>query len=414
MLTSVTKSIKWNLQDIRKQFPSLEQKVHGNKQLVYLDNAATTQKPQPVLDALIQHYQYSNANVHRAMHVLADRATEALEQTRKTVQTFINAPEAQEIIFTSGTTASINLVASSYGQKFIQAGDEIIISHMEHHANMVPWQMLCEIKGAILKVIPVDDHGQLIMPAFEELLTTKTKLVAIAYVSNNLGTINPIQEIIAKAHDVGAKVLIDAAQAAPHLPIDVQKLNCDFLTFSAHKAYGPTGVGILYGKRALLEAMPPYQGGGEMIKEVTLLKSTYNDIPYKFEAGTPNIANIIAFRVALEFIQQIGWENISKHEEYLTRYTQNLLSQVDKIGLIGTAPNKIGIVSFIIQDMHHLDVGMLLDAKGIAVRTGHGCAQPLMHRFGIDGMVRASLAIYNTVEEIDYFADTLNKLIYKN
>jgi len=410
MITSTPQSIIWTAQEIRRQFPSLEQKVYGSKPLVYLDNAATTQKPQTVLDALIQHYNYSNANVHRAMHVLADRATEALENSRKTVQKFINAPVPEEIIFTSGTTASINLVASSYGQVYIQPGDEIIISHMEHHANIVPWQMLCQAKGAHLKVVPIDDRGELIMSAFEQLLTEKTKLVAVAYASNNLGTINPIHEMIAKAHDAGALVLIDAAQAAAHLPIDVQSLDCDFLAFSAHKAYGPTGVGILYGKRALLERMPPYQGGGEMIKEVTLLGSTYNDIPYKFEAGTPNIADIIAFRAALEFIQHIGWEYINSHELQLINYAQELFSKLDKVKMVGTISNKIGIISFNIATIHHLDVGMLLDAQGIAVRTGHGCAQPLMQRLGVEGIVRVSFAVYNTFEEIDYLATAVAKI----
>ncbi|MHB9147833.1 MAG: aminotransferase class V-fold PLP-dependent enzyme [Candidatus Amoebophilus sp.] len=414
MITSTPQSIIWTPQEIRRQFPSLEQKVHGSKPLVYLDNAATTQKPQTVLDALIQHYNYSNANVHRAMHVLADRATDALENTRKAVQKFINAREAEEIIFTSGTTSSINLVASTYGQTFIQPGDEVLISHMEHHANIVPWQMLCQTRKAHLKVIPIDDRGELIMSAFEQLLTAKTKLVAVAYASNNLGTINPIQEIIAKAHHAGALVLIDAAQAAAHLLIDVQSLDCDFLAFSAHKAYGPTGVGILYGKRALLEQIPPYQGGGEMIKEVTLFSSTYNDIPYKFEAGTPNIADIIGFRAALNFIRNLGWSIINKHERELTSYTQHLLGEIDRIRLIGTATDKVGIVSFTVDKMHHLDVGMLLDAQGIAVRTGHGCAQPLMQRLGVEGIVRVSLAIYNTFEEIDYLATALSNIICKN
>ncbi|OJW71390.1 MAG: cysteine sulfinate desulfinase [Candidatus Amoebophilus sp. 36-38] len=414
MLNSLSKSTRWDVQKIRKEFPGLEQVVHGNKQLVYLDNAATTQKPQVVLDTLIDYYRYSNANVHRAIHILGDRATEALEETRKAVQKFINAPEAEEIIFTSGTTASINLVASSYGQRFIQAGDEIIISHMEHHANLVPWQMLCQSKGANLKVIPIHERGELDMDAFERLLSSKTKLVAITYVSNNLGTINPIQEMIAKAHTMGAIVLTDAAQAVPHFSLDVQELDCDFLAFSAHKAYGPTGVGILYGKRALLESMSPYQGGGEMIKEVTLSKSTYNDIPYKFEAGTPNIANIIAFKAALKFIQDIGWDHIKKHEENLTKYTQKLIGQLDRVRLIGTAPDKVGIVSFVIDSMHHLDVGMLLDAQGIAVRTGYGCSQPLIQSLGLDGIIRVSLAMYNTVEEIDYLVGALTKLIHKN
>lgn len=401
----------WTPQLIRQQFPSLEQHIHNNKPLIYLDNAATAQKPQAVIDALVTYYHTSNANVHRAMHVLAERATNALEETRKAVQHFIHAPEAAEIIFTSGTTASINLVASSYGQRYIGPGDEIIISEMEHHANIVPWQLLCEAKGAHLQVIPIDDQGELIMTEFEKLLSPKTKLVAITYVSSNLGTVNPISQLVKQAHVVGAVVLVDAAQAAPHIPIDVQSLDCDFLAFSSHKLYGPTGVGILYGKRAILESMPPYQGGGEMIKKVTLHRSTYNELPYKFEAGTPNIANIIAFRPALELIQSIGWDYMIQHEQRLLDYADRLLTDLDQVRLISTAPSRVGIIAFNISTMHHLDVGMLLDAQGIAVRTGHGCAQPLMERLGVDGIVRASIGIYNTEEEIAYLAEKVARLI---
>lgn len=400
----------WTPQLIRQQFPSLEQHIHGNKSLIYLDNAATTQKPQAVLDALVAYYHTSDANVHRAIHALAERATNALEETRKAVQQFIHAHEAAEIVFTSGTTASINLVASSYGQRFIQAGDEIIISEMEHHANIVPWQLLCEAKGAHLRVIPINDQGELIMTEFEKLLGPKTKLVAIAYVSNNLGTVNPIPKIVKQAHAVGAVVLVDAAQAAPHMPINVQSLDCDFLVFSSHKLYGPTGVGILYGKRAILESMPPYQGGGEMIKKVTLSRSTYNELPYKFEAGTPNIANIIAFQAALELIQSIGWDYIIQHEQRLLDYADRLLRKLDQVHLMSTAPNRVGIIAFSIPGMHHLDIGMLLDAQGIAVRTGHGCAQPLMERLGVEGIVRASIGIYNTQKEIAYLAEKIAQL----
>ncbi|MEM7055695.1 MAG: SufS family cysteine desulfurase [Bacteroidota bacterium] len=408
-MTLASQHNEFDVQKIRAQFPALQQTIHG-KPLIYLDNAATTQKPQAVLDALLHYYQYDNANVHRSIHTLADRATEALEVTRKHVQQFIHAAEPEEIIFTAGTTAGINLVASSYGQKFVQAGDEVIISHMEHHANIVPWQMLCQAKGATLRVIPISDTGELTIPAFEELLTPKTKVVAVNYVSNTLGTINPIQELITKAHAQGAVVVVDAAQAAPHLTIDVQDLDCDFLAFSAHKAYGPTGVGVLYGKSALLASMPPYQGGGEMIREVTLDKTTYNDIPYKFEAGTPNIADIIAFRAALVFISEVGQEVISKHEDQLLNYAHNQLSTFNKIRLIGTALHKIGVISFVIEGMHHLDAGMLLDAQGIAVRTGHGCTQPLMHRFGVGGVIRASFAIYNTMEEVEQFVAAVAKI----
>ncbi len=394
---------------VREQFPALHQTVHG-KPLVYLDNAATTQKPQVVLDALLAYYQQDNANVHRAVHSLADRATTALEATRKSVQQFIHAAQPAEIIFTSGTTAGINLVASSYGQRFLQAQDEVLISQMEHHANIVPWQMLCQSKGAHLKAIPISDTGELNMEALDTLLTPRTKIVAITYVSNNLGTINPIQEIIAKAHAQGAIVVIDAAQAAAHIPIDVQALDCDFLSFSAHKAYGPTGVGVLYGKSHLLETMPPYQGGGEMIKEVALDGFTYQDIPYKFEAGTPNIADIIAFQSALSFIKELGYEAIHRHEQQLLNYAHNQLSMLPNIQLIGTAAHKIGIISWVIPGMHHLDAGMLLDAQGIAVRTGHGCAQPLMQRLGVEGIIRASLAVYNSLEEIEKLVATIEKL----
>lgn len=401
----------WTPELVRQQFPSLGQRVHG-KPLIYLDNAATTQKPQAVLDALLQHYHTSHANVHRATHALAEKATNALEETRKAVQAFIHAPEAAEVIFTSGTTASINLVASSYGQRFIQPGDEIIISEMEHHANIVPWQLLCEAKGAHLRVIPINDQGELIMTEFDKLLGPKTKLVAITYVSNNLGTVNPIAQLIKQAHAVSAVVLVDAAQAVPHMPINVQNLDCDFLAFSAHKMYGPTGVGVLYGKRAILESMPPYQGGGEMIKKVTLSTTTYNELPYKFEAGTPNIANIIAFRAALELLQSIGWDYIIQHEQRLLNYANRLLRELDQVKLMSTAPNRLGIIALHIPTMHHLDIGMLLDAQGLAVRTGHGCAQPLMERLGVEGIVRASIGIYNTEQEIAYLAEKVAQLTH--
>ncbi len=398
-----------DIQKIRDLFPALHQKVHG-KPLVYLDNAATTQKPQAVLDALMHYYQQDNANVHRATHELAERATSALEVTRKRVQQFIHAADAAEIIFTQGTTASINLVASSYGRTYVQAGDEVIISHMEHHANLVPWQMLCQAQGATLKVIPISDTGELLLPAFEKLLTPRTKVVAISHVSNTLGTINPIEEIIQRAHAQGAIVVVDGAQAIPHLPINVQKLDCDFLAFSAHKAYGPTGVGFLYGKKALLESMPPYQGGGEMIQEVTLTHTTYNELPYKFEAGTPNIAGIIAFQEALNFIQQIGYKNIRTREKKLLDWGLELLNSLDKVQIIGNAANKASIIAFTIKGIHHLDAGMLLDAYGIAVRTGHSCTQPLMERFGVEGVIRASIAIYNTQEEIEHFVSIVEQI----
>lgn len=398
-----------NIDQIRGQFPTLQQTVHG-KPLIYLDNAATTQKPQRVLDTLAHYYQYDNANVHRGMHTLAARATEALEGTRVAIQQFIHAREAAEIIFTAGTTASINLVAATYGHTHVQAGDEVIISHMEHHANLVPWQMLCQSKSAQLKVIPISPTGVLQLSTLEKLLTPKTKIVAISYVSNTLGTVNPLQSIIQQAHAQGAIVVVDAAQAVPHLPINVQDLDCDFCAFSAHKAYGPTGVGVLYGKRALLENMPPYQGGGEMIQRVTLTHSTYNVLPYKFEAGTPNIANIIAWQPALHFIKQVGYVNLKVHEDSLLACTTDLLRAIKRVRIVGTAPQKVGIVSFTIDGMHPLDVGMLLDAQGIAVRTGHSCTQPLMDFFEIEGVIRVSFAIYNTQEEVAQLVESIAKI----
>ncbi len=410
---------KLNIESIRKQFPVLHQNVNG-KQLIYFDNAATTQKPLSVINAIKDFYEHDNSNIHRGVHTLAERATSAFEATRKTVQQFINSKESEEIIFTKGTTDSINLVAQTFGKANLKAGDEVIISAMEHHSNIVPWQMICEEKGAILKVIPINDAGELLMDdpiaiGFEKLLSPKTKIVSVVHVSNALGTINPIKNIIEKAHAVGAKVLIDAAQAVSHLDIDVQQLDCDFLAFSAHKLYGPTGVGILYGKRELLESMPPYQGGGEMIKEVTFAKTTWNDIPYKFEAGTPNIADVVAFKYAIDFVNDIGKNEIRNYENELLKYFVETLYATslteDKIKLIGTSKNKVSVQSFTINGMHHFDVGMMLDAKGIAVRTGHHCTQPLMQYFGIEGTVRASFAVYNTKEEIDVFVEALERLV---
>lgn len=403
---------QFDVQKIRKHFPALQQTVHG-KPLIYLDNAATTQKPRAVLDALIHYYEHDNANVHRGVHTLAERATTSLEATRKCVQEFIHAAEQEEIIFTSGATAGINLVANTYGQAHIHAGDEIIISHIEHHANIVPWQMLCQARGATLKVIPVNDTGQLMLSDFDALLTPKTKLVAIGQVSNTLGNIHPVKEIIQKAHAQGAIVVVDAAQAIAHLPIDVQALDCDFLVFSAHKIYGPTGVGILYGKKALLEHMPPYQGGGEMIQEVTLTDTTYNELPYKFEAGTPNIAGIVALKAAISFIKEIGYARIRTHEDKLLAYIHASLGQVPKVQLFGSPADSTCIAAFAIEGLHHLDVGMLLDAHGIAVRTGHSCTQPLMDRLGISGIVRASMAIYNTEEEIKQLAEVVETMARK-
>lgn len=403
-----------NIESIRKQFPILHQEVNG-KPLVYVDNAATTQKPQSVIDALQRYYTTDNANIHRAAHTLAARSTEMFEDTRKTVQQFINAAEVEECIFTKGVTEGINLVAQTWGRKFLQPGDEVIITAMEHHSNIVPWQLICEEKGAILKVIPINDAGELLMDEYSTLLSSKTKFVSCVWASNSLGTINPVEQIIQKAHAVGAKVLLDGAQAGSHLTIDVQALDCDFLVLSSHKLYGPTGVGVLYGKRELLESMPPYQGGGEMIKEVTFERSTYNDIPYKFEAGTPNIGDVIAFKYALDFVNELGKENIATHEYALLKYFVegiNLINQSTNqpVTLIGTAQNKVSVQSFVINGMHHFDAGMMLDAKGIAVRTGHHCTQPLMQRFGLEGTIRASFSVYNTKEEIDIILEAIGKL----
>jgi cysteine desulfurase / selenocysteine lyase len=406
------KEIKLNIEAIRAEFPILDQKVNG-KQLVYLDNAATNQKPQRVIDALLGHYQKDNANIHRGIHTLAERSTAAFEATRATVQTFINANEVEEIIFTKGTSESINLVAASWGRKFLNAGDEVLISALEHHSNIVPWQMICEEKGAILKVLPINQNGEIILDAMDSLLSEKTKMVAVNHASNSLGTINPIKTIIDKAHAVGAKVLIDGAQATSHLNVDVQDLNADFYAFSAHKMYGPTGLGVLYGKRTELEKMPPYQGGGEMIKDVSFEKTTYNDIPYKFEAGTPDIANVIAFKSAIEFINELGKENIATHEAELLAYASSELKKIKGIRLIGEAREKVGVLSFIVEGVHHFDLGMWMDAKGVAVRTGHHCTQPLMDFYGIEGTVRASFSVYNTIGEIDIFVDALKSTIEK-
>jgi len=394
---------------IRSLFPILHQEVNGNP-LIYFDNAATTQKPVAVLDAIQQYYEKDNSNIHRGAHTLADRATRQYEETRESVKTLLNARETAEIIFTRGTTESINLVAKTFGPKFIQKGDEILISTLEHHSNIVPWQMLCEQTGAILKVIPITDAGELVMDEFEKLLSSKTKLVSIVHASNALGTINPAKKIIEAAHAVGAKVLLDGAQSASHLEVDVQDLDCDFLAFSAHKLYGPTGLGVLYGKRALLEEMPPFLGGGEMIREVTFEKTTYNTIPFKFEAGTPSIAEVIAFKPALDFITSTGKANIHHHENDLLQYAVELLLDVKGVIPVGTAAEKIAVFSFSIQGMHPFDVGQLLDAKGIAVRTGHHCTQPLMHRLGLEGTVRASFAVYNTRAEVEVFAQAVTKI----
>lgn len=405
-----TASSPIDVEAIRKQFPVLHQQVNG-KDLVYFDNAATSQKPQCVIDALIGYYTGYNANIHRGIHTLAEKATQAYEATRETVRQFINAESADEIIFTRGVTESINLVAATFGKAFVKEGDEIIISTLEHHSNIVPWQLVCEATGAQLKVIPILRSGELDMEVYRRTLSPRTRLVATNHASNSLGTINPVKEIISLARAAGAAVLIDGAQAGAHLEIDVRDLDCDFYCLSAHKMYGPTGTGILYGKRAWLEKMPPYQGGGEMIKDVTFEKTTYNDLPYKFEAGTPNIADVVAFKTAIEFIQNIGRENIAAHEQDLLHYATERLQKIKGITLVGTAAHKVGVVAFTVKDIHHFDVGQMLDTRGIAVRTGHHCTQPLMECYGIEGTVRASFAVYNTKAEIDKLAEGLERVI---
>lgn len=410
METLTTISPVFDVQSIREFFPILNRELN-NKLLVYLDNAATSQKPQVVIDALSSYYSNYNANIHRGIHTLAEEATAAYESTRVTVGKFINATFPEEIIFTRGATEGINLVAYTWGRQNINTGDEIIISGMEHHSNIVPWQILCEEKQAILKVIPVTDEGELDMEAYKNLLSSKTKLVSVVHASNSLGTINPVKEIIDSAHRVGAVVMIDGAQSTVHLDIDVQQLDCDFFAFSGHKVYGPTGVGALYGKNELLESMPPFMGGGEMIKEVTFEKTTYADLPYKYEAGTPNIADTVALKSALDFINETGKDAIRKHENDLLKYATTQLEALPGLRIIGKAKEKVSVVSFVIKNIHPQDIGVLLDNQGIAVRTGHHCTQPLMARFQIPGTVRASFAMYNTKEEIDNLVSGLQKAI---
>ena len=399
-----------DIQAIREQFPILKEKVH-NKNLVYLDNAATAQKPRSVIQALQNYYESYNANIHRGAHYLAAKATEIYEQTRYKVAKFLNATSPDEVVFTKGTTEGINLVASTFGRRFIGEGDEIVISTMEHHSNIVPWQMLCEEKGAILKVIPINEAGEIIFEEYEKLLSPHTKLVSVVHISNALGTINPIKKMIEKARQVGAKFFVDGAQGAVHLDIDVQDLDCDFYAFSGHKVYAPTGIGALYGKREILEAMPPYHGGGEMIKEVSFEKTTYNDLPFKFEAGTPNIADVIAFAKALDFVQGLGKSNIAIYEHKLLEYGTKRIQEIEGLKIVGTATDKAGVISFVFDDIHHSDVGTLLDTQGIAVRTGHHCTQPLMKRLGLSGTTRASFAVYNTFEEIDALIVGLQKAV---
>lgn len=398
-----------DIQNIRAQFPILHQEVNG-KPLIYFDNGASSQKPQAVIDSLVNYYSKDHANVHRGVHTLSQRATDQFEEVRRKTQAFVNAKNDYEVIFTRGTTEAINLVASSF-KVFLEEGDEVLISAMEHHSNIVPWQIACEETGAILKVIPIDDKGQIIMDQFDELLTGRTRMVAINHVSNSLGSINPVEEIIAKAHKVAAAVLIDGAQSCPHMKIDVQDLDADFYCFSSHKMYGPTGIGVLYGKEEWLNDMPPYQGGGEMIDTCTFEDTTFNELPFKFEAGTPNIADTIAFGAAIDWMNEIGIENIAAWEHDLLEYATEKLSEIEGIRFIGQAEKKASVISFLVGDIHPYDIGTILDQLGIAVRTGHHCTQPLMDYYHIPGTVRASFAVYNTKEEIDQFVTALKRAV---
>jgi cysteine desulfurase/selenocysteine lyase len=398
-----------DINKIRQDFPILDEKVNG-RDLVYFDNAATTQKPFVVLEALANYYGHYNANIHRGIHFLAEKATSAFEDSRTTIQKFLNAAHKEEIIFTYGTTDGINLVAQTYGRKFLKEGDEIIISTLEHHSNIVPWQMLCEENGCVLRVIPIDDNGDLILEEYEKMLSEKTKFVSVIHVSNSLGTINDVKFIAEKAHAVGAKVLVDGAQASSHFTIDVQDLDADFYVFSAHKIFGPTGMGVLYGKSDILNAMPPYRGGGEMIKEVTFEKTTYNELPYKFEAGTPNIADVVAVKFAIDYINDLGKENIAAYEDELLKYATEKLSEIGGLRIVGQAKEKVSVVSFVLDGIHPQDVGVILDQQGIAIRTGHHCTQPLMNRLGLPGTSRASFAVYNTKPEIDKLVAGIHKV----
>lgn len=398
----------FNVEQIRKDFPNLHVQIHG-KPLVYLDNAATTFKPNAVIDAVANHYRTQTSNVHRGIHTLSEKATAAFENSRQKVKNFLNAKESREIIFTRGTTEAINLVAASYGRTFLKAGDEVIISEMEHHSNIVPWQILCEEKGCVLKVIPFDDRGELLYEEFERLLGPKTKFVSIVYISNSLGTINPVEKMIAAAHRLGVPVLVDGAQAVGHRRIDVQALDCDFFAFSGHKLFGPTGIGALYGKAEYLERMPPYHGGGDMIASVTFAKTTYNVLPYKFEAGTPNVADAIGLGAAIDYVESIGCEAMGEHEQQLLEYGTQALTCIKDLRLIGTARDKASILSFVLPQMHAHDLGTLLDQEAVAIRTGHHCTQPVMQHFKIPASARASLAFYNTQAEIDKLVEAIEK-----
>ena len=398
------------LTKIRDDFPILKSRIN-NHQLVYFDNAATTQKPQSVIDGISNYYKSYNANIHRGIHSLAEKATEEFEETRSLIKEFINASSENEIIFTRGTTEGINLISSSLSKFYFNEGDEIIISEMEHHSNIVPWQMIADENKLNLKVINVSENGEIDMDHFNSLISEKTKLVSIVYISNTLGTINPVKKIIEKCKENNILSVVDGAQSSAHKKIDVTDLNCDFYVFSAHKMYGPTGVGVVYGKEEILEKMPPYMGGGEMIKDVSFSNTSYNNLPYKFEAGTPNIGDVIGFKEAINYIKNIGIDDIETYEISLKKYTEDALKKIDGIKVVGTAKDKVGIFSFTTEKVHYYDLGLLLDAKGIALRTGHHCTQPLMDKYSLDGTARLSLAIYNSTEEVDYFVESLSNLI---
>ena len=406
----VVDSLDFDVERVRADFPLLRQQVNG-KPLVYLDNGATSQKPQCVIDELVRYYTTENANVHRGVHTLSQLATDDYEGARSKVRRFLNAADDREIIYTRGTTEGINLVAQTFGRQNVGPGDEIVVSNMEHHSNIVPWQMLCEEKGAVLRVVPIDDSGELLMDEYEAMVGPRTKLVSITHVSNALGTVVPVERIVGIAHAQGVPVLLDGAQAVPHMPVDVRRLDCEFYVFSGHKLFGPTGIGILYGKGEILEALPPFQGGGEMIKSVTFEKTIYNDLPYKFEAGTPHIAGAIGLGAAIDYVQALGFEGIEAHEAELLEYGARALSAIEGLRIVGTAHHKAGILSFTLENIHPHDIGTILDEQGIAVRTGHHCAQPVMQRFQIPATARASMAFYNTKHDIDALVHGLDRVI---
>lgn len=401
--------MSYNVEEIRQDFPILQREVYG-RPLIYLDNAATTQKPRSVVEAISNEYYSTNANVHRGVHFLSQKATDLHEAARERVRQFINARSTAEVLFTRGTTESLNLVASSFGEAFLKEGDEVIVSVMEHHSDIVPWQLLRERKGIVIRVIPMDDSGRLDLEAYERLFSERTRLVCVAHVSNVLGTVNPVKKMAATAHAHGAYMLVDGAQSIPHFKVDVQALDCDFLTFSGHKIYGPTGIGVLYGRESLLEKMPPYQGGGEMIARVTFEHTTYERLPYKFEAGTPDYVGTHALAAAIDYVEALGMDEIAAHEHRLTQYAMERLGAIKDMHLYGTTPDKDAVVAFNVGNIHPLDLGTLLDRLGIAIRTGHHCAQPLMQRCGVEGMARASFALYNTMDEIDKLAEGIERV----